>query len=166
MVLFSLGISGGYGSATRHLKSKHPVEYAKLGGGTGKQTQISRFANNQQAFGNFSYNDAQNLTEDDDFDVLNWWKGKERMFPVLAKMAKQVLSMPVSTVAVEQEFSSAGNVLTQTRTRLSAESLEMLICYHDWLKTARRAQEIDITPSQHFMDESTEGDSTYAGDSD
>ncbi|CAH9074852.1 unnamed protein product [Cuscuta europaea] len=22
--------------------------------------------------------------EDDDFDVLNWWKGKERMFPVLA----------------------------------------------------------------------------------
>ncbi|CAH9106785.1 unnamed protein product [Cuscuta europaea] len=59
---YSLGIFGGYGSATRHLKSKHPVEYAKLGGGTGKQTQISRFANNQQAFGNFSYNDAQNLT--------------------------------------------------------------------------------------------------------
>ncbi|CAH9070391.1 unnamed protein product [Cuscuta europaea] len=59
---YSLGISGGYRSATRHLKSKHPVEYAKLGGGTGKQTQISRFANNQQAFGNFSYNDAQNLT--------------------------------------------------------------------------------------------------------
>ncbi|CAH9100699.1 unnamed protein product [Cuscuta europaea] len=59
---YSLGISGGYGSATRHLKSKHPVEYAKLGGRTGKQTQISRFANNQQAFDNFSYNDAQNLT--------------------------------------------------------------------------------------------------------
>ncbi|CAH9077079.1 unnamed protein product [Cuscuta europaea] len=104
---------------------------------------------------------------DDDFDVLNWWKGKERMFPVFAKMAKQVLSMPVSTVAVEQEFSSTGNVLTQTRTRLSVESLEMLICYHDWLKAARRAQEIDITPSQHFMDESTTEDgSTYAGDSD
>ncbi|CAH9087502.1 unnamed protein product, partial [Cuscuta europaea] len=59
---YSLGICGGYGSATRHLKSKHPVKYEKLGGGTGKQTQISRFANNQQAFGNFSYNEAQNLT--------------------------------------------------------------------------------------------------------
>ncbi|CAH9085122.1 unnamed protein product, partial [Cuscuta europaea] len=58
---YSLGISGGYGSATRHLKAKHPVENAKLGGGTGKQTEISRFANNQP-FGNFSYNDAQNLT--------------------------------------------------------------------------------------------------------
>ncbi|CAH9115794.1 unnamed protein product [Cuscuta europaea] len=75
------------------------------------------------------------------------------MFPVLTKMAKQVLSMPISTVAVEQEFSSADNVLTQCRTRLSAESLEMLICYHDWLKAARRAQEIDITPSQHLIDE-------------
>ncbi|CAH9145978.1 unnamed protein product [Cuscuta epithymum] len=58
---YSLGTSGGYGSAARHLKAKHPVEYAKLGGGTGKQTQISRFAN-FQPFGNFSYNDAQNLT--------------------------------------------------------------------------------------------------------
>ncbi|CAH9087320.1 unnamed protein product [Cuscuta europaea] len=105
--------------------------------------------------------------EDDEFDILNWWKGKERMFPVLAKMAKQVLSMQISTAAVEQEFSSADNVLTQSRTRLSAESLETLICYHDWLKAARRAQEIGITPSQHFMDESTiEGGSTYVGDSD
>ncbi|CAH9079909.1 unnamed protein product [Cuscuta europaea] len=43
----------------------------------------------------------------------------------------------------------------------------MLICYHNWLKAARRAQEINITPSQHFMNESTtEGGSTYAGDSD
>ncbi|CAH9103098.1 unnamed protein product, partial [Cuscuta epithymum] len=58
---YSLGTSGGYGSAARHLKAKHPVEYAKLGGGTGKQTQISRFANSQP-FGNFAYNDAQNLT--------------------------------------------------------------------------------------------------------
>ncbi|CAH9119945.1 unnamed protein product [Cuscuta epithymum] len=39
---YSLGISGGYGSAARHLKAKHKAECAKLGGGTGKQTQISR----------------------------------------------------------------------------------------------------------------------------
>ncbi|CAH9126233.1 unnamed protein product [Cuscuta epithymum] len=51
---YSLGTSGGYGSAARHLKSKHPVEYAKLGGGTGKQTQISRLANLEDCF-NFYY---------------------------------------------------------------------------------------------------------------
>ncbi|CAH9123747.1 unnamed protein product [Cuscuta epithymum] len=105
--------------------------------------------------------------ENDDFDVLDWWKSKERTFPILARMAKQVRSMPISTVAVEQEFSSAGNVLTASRSRLSAESLETLICYHDWLKAARRTQEMSITPSQDFMDDSTtDGGSTYAGDSD
>ncbi|CAH9107303.1 unnamed protein product, partial [Cuscuta epithymum] len=93
----------------------------------------------------------------------DWWKSKERTFPILARMAKQVLSMPVSTVAVEQEFSSTGNVLTESRSRLSAESLETLICYHDWLKAARRTQELSITPSQDFMDDSTtNGGSTYA----
>ncbi|CAH9073040.1 unnamed protein product [Cuscuta epithymum] len=250
---YSLGTSGGYGSAARHLKAKHPVEYAKLGGGTGKQTQISRLANLEDCFnfyylaffGEFpmyddnpidpktEYNEVSTLfyalfnefraqysnappppsrtssskgksifksafgnlmkktktthvteqsalneitlyltyevdfEENDDFDVLDWWKSKERTFPILARMAKQVLSMPVSTIAVEQEFSSAGNVLTASRSRLSAESLETLICYHDWLKAARRTQELSITPSQDFMDDSTiDGGSTYAGDSD
>ncbi|CAH9124666.1 unnamed protein product [Cuscuta epithymum] len=48
---YSLGTSGGYGSATRHLKAKHPVEYAKLGGGTGKQTQISRWCKKECCLG-------------------------------------------------------------------------------------------------------------------
>ncbi|CAH9125043.1 unnamed protein product [Cuscuta epithymum] len=52
---------GGYGSLKRHLMGKHKVEYAKIEKGKGKQTQISRFANNQP-YGNFSYNDQQNLT--------------------------------------------------------------------------------------------------------
>ncbi|CAH9123796.1 unnamed protein product [Cuscuta epithymum] len=54
---YSLGTSSGYGSLSRHLKSKHLVEYEKIVKGKGKQTQISRFANNQP-YGNFSYNDA------------------------------------------------------------------------------------------------------------
>ncbi|CAH9083978.1 unnamed protein product [Cuscuta europaea] len=93
----------------------------------------------------------------DDFDVLKWWKENERTFPILSKMAKQVLAMPISTVAVEQEFSAAGNILTDYRTRLSPSSLETLVCFHDWLKAQRRTQEITITPSRHFMEETTKG---------
>ncbi|CAH9115166.1 unnamed protein product [Cuscuta europaea] len=94
--------------------------------------------------------------EGNDFDDLQWWKEKERTFPILSKMAMQVLAMPVSTVAVEQEFSAAGNVLTDYRTRLSANSLETLVCFHDWLKVKRRTQEISIEPTRHFMEETTE----------
>ncbi|CAH9077676.1 unnamed protein product, partial [Cuscuta epithymum] len=90
---YNLGTSGGYGSATRHLKAKHPAEYAKSDKGKGKQTQISKFGSGQP-FGNFSYDDQRHLTEGDDFDVLQWWKEKERTFPILSKMAKQVLAMP------------------------------------------------------------------------
>ncbi|CAH9142888.1 unnamed protein product [Cuscuta epithymum] len=75
-------------------------------------------------------------------------------------MAKQVLAMPISTIAVEQEFSAAGNVLTDYRTRLSLSSLETLVCFHDWLKAQRRTQEMSIAPTCHFMEETTEyGDS-------
>ncbi|CAH9107811.1 unnamed protein product [Cuscuta epithymum] len=59
--VYSLGTSGRYGSLKRHLMGKHKVEYAKIEKGKGKQSQISRFANNQP-YGNFSYNDQQNLT--------------------------------------------------------------------------------------------------------
>ncbi|CAH9109711.1 unnamed protein product [Cuscuta europaea] len=96
--------------------------------------------------------------EGDDFDVFQWWKEKERTFPILSKMAKQVLAILVSTVAVEQEFSAAGNVLTDYRTRLSANSLETPVCFHDWLKAKRRTQEISIEPTRHFMEETTEDD--------
>ncbi|VFQ90203.1 unnamed protein product [Cuscuta campestris] len=52
--------------------------------------------------------------DDDDveFDVLGWWKRNEHMFPCLGMLARQVLSVPVSTVAVEREFSARGNILT------------------------------------------------------
>ncbi|CAH9104029.1 unnamed protein product [Cuscuta europaea] len=58
---YNLRISRGYGSATRHLKAKHPAEYVKSDKGKGRQTQISRFATGQP-FGNFSYDDQRHLT--------------------------------------------------------------------------------------------------------
>ncbi|VFQ77212.1 unnamed protein product [Cuscuta campestris] len=48
------------------------------------------------------------------------------MFPCLGMLARQVLSVPVSTVAVEREFSAGGNILTDYRSCLNAESLEIL----------------------------------------
>ncbi|CAH9090081.1 unnamed protein product [Cuscuta europaea] len=60
--VYNLETSGGYGSATRHLKVKHPAVYAKSDKGKGKQTQISRFTTGQP-FGNFSYDDKKHLTD-------------------------------------------------------------------------------------------------------
>ncbi|CAH9135587.1 unnamed protein product [Cuscuta epithymum] len=58
----------------------------------------------------------------------------------------------LSTVAVEQEFSQAGNVLTDYRTRLRVQSLDTL---PQLVKGQRRTQEVCIAPDRQFMEETT-----------
>ncbi|KAK3198265.1 hypothetical protein Dsin_021680 [Dipteronia sinensis] len=41
-------------------------------------------------------------TEVKKFDILHWWNENERYFPILVMIAKNIISTPVSTVAVEQ----------------------------------------------------------------
>ncbi|VFQ99154.1 unnamed protein product [Cuscuta campestris] len=60
--------------------------------------------------------------------------------------------------AVEREFSASGNILTDFRSCLSAESLETLVCNQDWLLARRRAQESSyLLESEHYMNATTDG---------
>ncbi|GJS13840.1 zinc finger BED domain-containing protein RICESLEEPER 2 [Tanacetum coccineum] len=67
------------------------------------------------------------------FDILAWWKGWKTQFPVLAAMARDLLSVQASIVASEFVFSTSGRVLSIRRTRLMSASLEMCICLKDHL---------------------------------
>lgn len=66
-------------------------------------------------------------------DLLEWWKVHSLRFPTLSKLAKDVLAVPVSSVASECAFSTCGRVLTDFRSSLSPTSVEALICAQDWL---------------------------------
>nr|XP_027067636.1 zinc finger BED domain-containing protein RICESLEEPER 2-like [Coffea arabica] len=44
-------------------------------------------------------------------DVLGWWKGERLRFPILSRMAADILSVPVTTVASESTFSAGGRVI-------------------------------------------------------
>ncbi|KAK3212671.1 hypothetical protein Dsin_017377, partial [Dipteronia sinensis] len=77
------------------------------------------------------------------FDILLWWNEHERYFPILAMIAKQILSTSVSTVAVEQEFSFGGNILDGRCSLLIPQSIQMQACVDDWTKSQNRQQEID-----------------------
>ena len=74
------------------------------------------------------------LRDGEEFDVLNWWKRNQDQYPVLAKMARDFLAIPLSTVASESTFSTAGMVIDKYRSSLSSETVEALICAKDWLK--------------------------------
>ncbi|KAL0423628.1 UNVERIFIED_CONTAM: putative AC transposase [Sesamum radiatum] len=69
-----------------------------------------------------------------EFDILNWWKVNSHRFPILSKIARDILAVPVSTVASESAFSTGGRVLDAFRSSLSPKIVQALICAQDWLR--------------------------------
>ncbi|KAK3226942.1 hypothetical protein Dsin_006804 [Dipteronia sinensis] len=91
--------------------------------------------------------------EDSEFSIQVWWKDHEKVFPILAIIAKQILGTPVSTVAVEQEFSASGNILEPRRSVLCPQSLEAQACVVDWTKAKFRQQELEPEIVNDFFED-------------
>ncbi|KAJ1701475.1 hypothetical protein LUZ63_001254 [Rhynchospora breviuscula] len=77
----------------------------------------------------------------ENFDILDYWKRHEPMWPILASMAHDIFAVPVSTVASESAFSLCNRVLTDDRNRLGNKTFEMLVCLKDWFDADSRLQE-------------------------
>ncbi|PWA66909.1 zinc finger BED domain-containing protein RICESLEEPER 2 [Artemisia annua] len=77
------------------------------------------------------------------FDILNWWKLNSPRFPIVSKMAKDILSIQVSTVASKSSFSVSGRVLDPYRNSLSPSIVEALVCTQDWIRTSSRNITLD-----------------------
>ncbi|XP_038895827.1 zinc finger BED domain-containing protein RICESLEEPER 2-like [Benincasa hispida] len=64
------------------------------------------------------------VKREDDFDILDWWKGNSSRYKILSKIARDLLAVPVSTVASESAFSTSGKVIDPFRTSLSPTTVE------------------------------------------
>ncbi|CAL4888787.1 unnamed protein product [Urochloa decumbens] len=67
------------------------------------------------------------------FDILKWWKDNEKRF-FLSRMARDLLAVPISTVASESAFSLGGRVLDDFRSSLTPTMVERLVCASDWIR--------------------------------
>ncbi|KAK2656874.1 hypothetical protein Ddye_009926 [Dipteronia dyeriana] len=167
--------SEGYGTYRKHITTSHPAELAK----GNAQSQISRVLGTEYALlsqkikrlrgssssssSPISYDEIETYHStnlefigDDDvdkFDILHWWREHEKHFPILSIIAKQILATPVSTVAVEQEFSAGGNILDARRSLLSPESIQVQVCVDDWTKARYRQQEMEPEVIYDFFDD-------------
>ena len=73
------------------------------------------------------------IDRDTKFDVLAFWKAYQFRYPELAQMARDILSVPISTVASESAFSTGGRILDQYRSAMKPDVVEALVCCKDWL---------------------------------
>ncbi|KAL6601355.1 hypothetical protein ACP70R_044575 [Stipagrostis hirtigluma subsp. patula] len=72
-----------------------------------------------------------------EFDILTWWKLNTLKFPILSKMARDVLAIPMSMVSSGSSIFSAGTetrMLDDYRSSLRPEIVEALVCAKDWLQ--------------------------------
>lgn len=70
-----------------------------------------------------------------DFNILSWWKASSSRYPIISRIARDVLFIPISTVASESAFSMGGRVLDTYRTSLSSKMVEALICTQQWIRS-------------------------------
>ncbi|CAI9283120.1 unnamed protein product [Lactuca saligna] len=74
------------------------------------------------------------LPNGEGFDILMWWKCNGSKFPILQKIARDILAIPISSVASESSFSMSGNKVTKQRNRIKAETVGALMCSQSWLR--------------------------------
>ncbi|XP_074282273.1 zinc finger BED domain-containing protein RICESLEEPER 2-like [Silene latifolia] len=74
---------------------------------------------------------------DKDTDVLAYWKNNSKRFPCLSCLARDILTVPISTVAWKSVFSTTKNFHCLWRKSIPLETpivMEALVCYHDWVR--------------------------------
>ncbi|XP_049457596.1 zinc finger BED domain-containing protein 4-like [Epinephelus fuscoguttatus] len=62
-----------------------------------------------------------------DSDPLLWWKTNEPIYPLTAKLAKRYFTIPVNSVPSERVFSTAEDIVTASRSALTADNVDKLI---------------------------------------
>ena len=70
--------------------------------------------------------------DNEDFEILEWWKKQQIKYLVLSIIARDVLTVHVSTVASKAAFSAGGRVVSKKRCNLSPEAIKTVVCLKNW----------------------------------
>ncbi|KAL8134704.1 hypothetical protein AgCh_009650 [Apium graveolens] len=95
----------------------------------------------------FCQNDSQNETKSQldlyleeskldarvKIDVLSFWRSNKSKYPILSIMARDILSMPITTVASESSFSIGSQIISKYRGSITPDNAEVLLCTSGWL---------------------------------
>uniref|UniRef100_A0A9I9ED20 HAT C-terminal dimerisation domain-containing protein n=1 Tax=Cucumis melo TaxID=3656 RepID=A0A9I9ED20_CUCME len=72
---------------------------------------------------------------DEYLDLLTWWKVNSSQFKIISQVARDIYSIPISTMPFESAFSTRGRVLDSFRSFLTPQTVEALICAQNWIQS-------------------------------
>jgi hypothetical protein len=79
-----------------------------------------------------AYLDSDSLNQyDESFSVLNWWQDHKRNYIVLSILAKDIMTIHVSTISSESAFSLSDRLLDDRRRSLTPAHVERLSLFKD-----------------------------------
>ena len=70
----------------------------------------------------------------ENIDILDYWSKSAARYLQLARLARDILVVPVSSVASESAFSLSKKVITPGRASLKPKTVEALMCLQDWYR--------------------------------
>ena len=86
------------------------------------------------------------------FDILDWWRMNSSRYRILSQVAHDVLAIPVSTIASKFAFSIGGHVLDPFRSSLSPNTVEVLICTQNWLRSKDSTEPINLQEAMNEVE--------------
>lgn len=128
-----------FGRATvkRDLLSSYVVErdelkdmLSKVSGRVSLTTDNWKCNHTRQQFDMYLDDDVLDLNCE--LDILEFWHQSSVRYPVLSKMARDLLTIPVSIVASESAFSIGGKTISASRGSLKSKTDQALVCMQDW----------------------------------
>ena len=101
--LGSVGTAGSFSTPlSRRTSASALLLAASTGGAYGISSELT------------AYLDSDTVSQfDDDFNILTWWHEHKQSYPILSILARDVLTMPVSTISSESTFSLTGRIIEE-----------------------------------------------------
>jgi hAT family C-terminal dimerisation region len=72
--------------------------------------------------------------DDDDTNVLEWWRLHAGSYPYLARVARDYLAIPATSVPAERVFSVEADLVTKKRGSLHDDTIQECACLCSWWK--------------------------------